>query len=604
MDATSIIYTGLPLTYISTTNGMNLKAILININTAINSMSPAPDYSSYNLGPYHGYSITQTDGTSHPTNTQNFAEGIAKIVCTDEYNLANFIGTTYANNQTTITTALNGLQTPGVTYSPYSITNTMTVTQTWNALFTGLSATITSIDPYTANWSTLSITPSHVVVTTWNNVISYLSALSTTVSGKQVQISTFDNTGNCLAGGATDSIYTTVGELITYTCALPTFNNGSITYGGVSAGTNLQSAVQNTITSTNYLLTNAVVAQGTGLTISAVGSTYQGKKLTIDTTYTQLYKVMVTGDTYSNADLLDQKVESADSSITLNVTGNKLNLQVTNPVDNKVKVNSSDSTADYLSTKIIATNNADWGLSITPVVTTDNSGLQLFVGINPQIFIPTFLNYISTSPDILSQYCLLSGQCGGGSCGVVTTLVVTLGGGGLQLNWTAVGGSTTNQIAQYRTIGDSNWITINFNPANPLSAGATTTVATVTNNTPYQVQVNSICPGGIGIGNIYEGIVYACQSTTHTIVTGVISVTQSPLPGISTIQYRLKNAGNTVVDSQTATGLVPQVSFAVQNSGTYHVEWRYGTTINGLTLYSDDASQLGAYCAVTGLVIP
>ena len=95
-NASQVIYTGLALSYIGVTPNQTLDTILDEINTAFNSVLPAPDYSSYNLGPYHGYSITQTDGTSHPTNTQNFAEGIAKIVCTDEYNLSNFIGVTYA----------------------------------------------------------------------------------------------------------------------------------------------------------------------------------------------------------------------------------------------------------------------------------------------------------------------------------------------------------------------------------------------------------------------------------------------------------------------------------------------------------------------------
>lgn len=82
IDASLVFYTGLDLSYIDVVSGDTLYTALVNINAAVNDMNPAPDYTSYNL-----YCITQTDGSSHPTNTQNFAEGISKIVCDnkDEY---------------------------------------------------------------------------------------------------------------------------------------------------------------------------------------------------------------------------------------------------------------------------------------------------------------------------------------------------------------------------------------------------------------------------------------------------------------------------------------------------------------------------------------
>jgi hypothetical protein len=100
--------------------------------------------------------------------------------------------------------------------------------------------------------------------------------------------------------------------------------------------------------------------------------------------------------------------------------------------------------------------------------------------------------------------------------------------------------------------------------------------------------------------------VYACQATTDTVVAGVISIAQNPLPTIDNVFYRLKNAGMTVIQNVTATGLNPIASFTAVASGNYHVEFRYGTLVNGVTIYSDDVSQLNAWCTATvdPIVVP
>ena len=119
-------------------------------------------------------------------------------------------------------------------------------------MFAGFTAITASITPAAANWSTIGASSQSTIVGGFNAGISYMSGLNTAISGKQATIGTFNATS--IGGGATDSITTTVNELITYAAGLPVFANGSITYGGVSAGTNLQSAVQNTINSVNSCL--------------------------------------------------------------------------------------------------------------------------------------------------------------------------------------------------------------------------------------------------------------------------------------------------------------------------------------------------------------
>ena len=74
MDALLVTYTGVATTTVPILPNQNLQTILQNIDISIAAHNTAPDYSGYNL-----YCVKQTDGITHPTNTQNFAEGISKI---------------------------------------------------------------------------------------------------------------------------------------------------------------------------------------------------------------------------------------------------------------------------------------------------------------------------------------------------------------------------------------------------------------------------------------------------------------------------------------------------------------------------------------------
>lgn len=600
-DAQNVTYTGITTTTVPIVAGQNLQLILQHIDASINTHNTAPDYTGYNL-----YCVKQVDGTTHPTNTQNFAEGISKNLCDFHTTYTTFTGTTYPAAQTVFTSAINGLQNPALTYATYSITSGMTITQVWNALFTGITGTINSINPAAANWSTLSISPNpSTIVTAFNDIIAYLSALNTTVSGKQAAISNIDNSANCLAGTASDTIRATVVLLTTYACALPTYTAGSITWGGVSAGTTLQNSIQNIVNTVSTLLTNGVVQAGTGLTLSAVGSTYQGKKLAIDTTYTTLYKVMnSSADTTPN--FLSSKIVAGTgiSVATLNAAGNET-FEITNssPNTDKVKINANDSTANYLANKIPSTVDTTWGLSLYSSASSDNSLLNLIPTISdPNLTITSILSYISTSPTLLLQFTNLIAQTTTTTGTAVSNLVVTLTATNLVLTWTHQSG--TSQISKWRQFGGSDWFTSGFTVANPLSGvAATNTYSSPATNVVFDFQIDTVYSGGTIGSNIRQGIYYTGQTLSDTIVAGVISVNQSQLQ-LDAIQYRLKNAGAVVLENISTTGQIPQVAFSAQASGNYTVEWRYGTLINGVTLYSDDVLQHNAYYVSGTITIP
>lgn len=599
MDATFVIYTGVPTPTIPIERNQNLQTILQNIDTAINDHNTAPDYSGYNL-----YCVTQTDGISHPTNTQNFAEGISKILCNFITDTNDFINTQYPSDQNVLTVAITNLQEPGLIYAPFSIVNTDTIGQVYTKMFAGFTSILNAQDPSSADWSLLSISPDPTtIVDAFNEIIAQLVTVLGDLSGKEDTLPTFDNSANCLLGTSTDTIVETIDLIIPYLCDLPKFYVGSISFGGVTPGTELQDTVQYIIDSVNYLLTNGVITGGTGLTYSAVGGPYQGYELAIDTTWDGLYKAKVTSAD-DTGDYLNNKI-TAGSGIQINVLnpGSVEELEIVNdaPADGKVLVNDTDTTSDYLVNKIPYSENLDWGIANIPEVL--NEKLNITPYIKPDVFISTMLAYISSSPALFSQFTNLVNQIEPGSCTAPSNLTVVPNVSDFDLTWTA-SGTADSQNVKYREKNTATWLlTPNVDPANPQTAIATTATVTGLNlNTVYEFIVDSVCTGGgTASTDIYEMIIYSCQTLYDSVASGVISVYQNPLLTVDTIEYRLVNSLSVVVQSDSTTGANPQLSFTSVAAGDYTVEWRYGATVNGVTLWSDDASQLNAWC-VSGTI--
>jgi len=604
-NASQVKYTGIDLNYIGVTSNQQLDIILQEINTAVNSSSSAPNYSGYNL-----YCVKQIDGTTHPTNTQNFAEGISKNLCDFHTEYSDFVNTSYPADIDAFTTAINALQVPGLSYSysggggSITISSGMTRNQVLTATYIGVGSILALLNAPGSTWSSWGISSPTNINSAFNSVITYGVSLTTAIAGKQAAIANFDNSTNCLAGGSSDSIRSTVAQLITYVCSLPTLDDTNLNFGCVTTATTLEQTLNNIMASVTDINTNYYTATGTGLTSTSVGSC-SGYRVALDTSYTGLYKTMLSsGDNPADAGFLDAKLESSDGSLNMNISGHKLDITVANPETNKVKINASDNIANYLVDKI-PSKAGTWGMAIIASPSPDNSQLYLTPQIiDPALFTSSWMEYVSTDPDLLAQFCALQAQCAGCSCAAPTGLTVALAGSSFDLTW-SVGGSPISQTVAYRQRGSADWISnVNIDSPNPQTNSATTSsVDNLDTNIVYQFQINSNCSGVSNGSNVYESIIYQCKTLTATIVGGVISVNQPILPTIDTIQYQLLNAFNVVVDSKTATGLTPNVNFTAQAAGTYHVKWRYGTLINGVTLYSDDASQLGAMCNLAGVII-
>lgn len=402
-NANTILYTGLRLNHLNINPNTLLDVALGLIDTAFGSGGPVPDYSGFNLR-----CVTQVDGVTHPTNTQNFAEGISKVLCDFETAYTTFTGTTYVTDQGVITTAINALQVPGLTYAAFSITNTDTNTQVWNKAFTGFTGIINSIKPDSSNWTTIGASTATSIVSAFNTIIAYEVTQDTLISGKQASLGTFNLSP--IGGSSGQTPTTAISSLITYAATLPTYATGSVTWGCVTQGGSLTTDINSIVVKVNALTANYIADGTTGLTKTNIGSCL-GYRLAVDPTWVGLFKVAVNGTDAAadTGDYLVNKFTSTDTTVVITDTGTHLDLSVPASASiNKVKVNSSG-TADYLINKLPATV-GDWGLAIVPTIVSDQIKLVPTID-NPTLFIQNMMTEISTSPELLSQFCALISQC-------------------------------------------------------------------------------------------------------------------------------------------------------------------------------------------------
>ena len=423
MDASSVVYTGIYLSHIPLDPNTNLEDALIAIDAAFNAISPAPDYSGYNL-----YCVTQTDGSSHPTNTQNFAEGISKILCDFKTAYNTWVSTTYATDISTLNTAITNLQSPALTYVPFGITALDTIGTVWSKVFTGLTAMTTYSSVAGATWAALSLPVPANVAAAFTEIIGYEQAQDLLIAGKQDAIANFDNSSNCLSGTNNDTIRQTVDLMRTYLCSLPSLTVGSLTWKAVASGTDLQTTIQHMIDELSLTAQNAVVQNtDASIILSAVGGTYDGQKAAVNPAWSGLFKVITSIGDLGNEDYLGAKVYSSDGSVTIDIITDptKVNFRVATP-NGKVKVNASDPSAGYLIDKLEAVNNNPVGIYLAPTASADNSKVELAINVDTYSMASAMLDEIMNDPDLLAKFCQIKEMCNGCTCEAPSNLVVTV----------------------------------------------------------------------------------------------------------------------------------------------------------------------------------
>lgn len=601
-DSSLVVYTNVPLPYINVTPGMNLQTILQNINTAVNTLNPVPNYSTFNYGPYYGYTLTDPLGGTITTITQ-FVEGTANGIGKVSSDLNTFTGTTYPADQTILSSAIVDLQIPGLAYSHTAGGLSITISNTDNQLtvLTKLATAIGNTGDLLAapgsTWSTLSLSNPTNINSAFNSLIAYISGMNTTITGKQSSLGTFNATG--IGGGATDSPVTTINEIITYVQTLPSFNGASITTTCLGTiGNKIEDWIQALTNVADNYITYYVSVDGTSLTDSGVAGDCSGRTFSVNPTWQGLFKVNATSSDAS-PDSLDQKIV-AGTNVTITPINSNTQLEISVPFTGqyKVKTNNSDPIPNYLSSKIVG-GLGEWGLNVAIEDINNVLNVNLYVN-DPSTFVQNILNYIGSNPNLLSQLCTLNSQCSTNGCDLATNFTVTYDNNAacFNLTWTP-GGSLLSQVVKYRLIGDIVWVTgANIVDNNPQTAIATSAIVTPgCLNTIIEFQIDSVCSIGTTSGAIVQNIQYNQQTLSANVTSLVITVTQPAMPNISIIEYVLYTSLGLPIDTQIASGSNPIATFSNPAiiPGNYYVEYRYGTSINGTLIYSDDVVYNGAY---------
>lgn len=617
-DSSLVVYNSVTLSTINVTPGMDLQTALQNINTAVATTVTA-NYALFNYGPYSGYTILNTSG-GPITTLQQFVEGISKTVCVVQDNLYTFTLTTYPANQLILSSAITALQVPGLAYSHTAGDVTITIANTDNQLqvLTKLANGIGDISDVLAApgnaWSLIGITPDPInIYDAFNELINYNITQNSVIAGKEASIGTFNNSINCLVtvgGTSTDTAGDTIGLLTTYVCALDKFDAGIVTTTCLTPQADLQYWFQELVNAVDLFFANNFTSVDGSMTSTSIGPC-SGFMIGVDPAWTGLRNVATSAQDTTPGTLTDKLVAGPNVTLTPSAPGNQtLTIDVTLPTPNQVATTSLDTNPNYLYSKLLGGLDNTWGLSIDTQLAPDYSTLSLVPSMqNPFIFIQNLISYISTSPELLAAFCALKTQCDGCQCLAATAFTVTadLANTEFNLSW-AVGTSLgETQTVAYRESGTTTWITnANITLANPqLYTATSAVVANLNTNTVYEFQIVSNCGTGPNYSAIVTGIIYAQETVTIGANSGVISVNQAPIPTVDIIEYTLYNAaGPTPVQSTTATGVNPVASFSQVLAGTYYVDYRYGTLINGVTLYSDDPSQNNAWYQSTSVIVP
>lgn len=263
-----------------------------------------------------------------------FVDAITSFTCNIYETLNTFIDVTYAADLTDINNEIAVLQTPAITCSSASVTNTDTLVQILTKYCTKFgeiddAMDITSVD--------------------WNNCFTVVSPPTTIAGGLQLAedqicllynmindgdaLPTFNNYTNCLAGTSSDSLVTTIGLIITKLCATPVFDNDDLTSTCITIpgdSTDLSTLIQNILDAVDSFSQNYVTFDGGDFTVTATDPMDPCAGITValaSPPTTDRFVAVSAGD--ASPSTLIAKIASAAGSIAVTNNANTtLNLEI------------------------------------------------------------------------------------------------------------------------------------------------------------------------------------------------------------------------------------------------------------------------------------
>lgn len=538
-DSKCTFYSAGNLTCSGIITGDSLEIALQKIDTLL--CASAANYSTYNT-----YCLA-------PITTQKqFVEAISQYVCNLNTSLVAFTGTTFTAYQTTVSNQIAALAVPGTTSncsSLLSIVNTDTLQSVLQKLSNGICTVYgTALNLSSVNWNqcnTVSPTPT-TIAQGFNALITQICALQ--ASGGSGALPVFNNVGSCLPAPltASDTLVSTVNKIKTRLCQAPIFDINALSWNCVSkpstTTTDLQSAIGALLAKLDVLSQNASTFSS-DFTVTATDPVAPclGKTISLSTSIADR-KVAAT-PTDNIPGTLQDKI-FAGTGITLdftNPTRVTINSSSTGgPSDGKVKTDSLDPTADYLSTKIV-TGGVTNGIAIVP--TLDGAGhlIKLINTVDPIALFSALLTAASTDPTLKAQFCSLVASCPS-PCAAPGNISVVYGGTTSSTTTTTTTGAPTTSTTSTTTTSTT---------AVPITTTTTTSTSTTstssTTTTTTTVLLSTIYVGAQSSATPPTGAAILSGGTTSS-QNGAVDVNANWVPFNATPQYcwiAIPNLGGT-----------------------------------------------------------
>lgn len=409
-DASCVLYTGAPLNCVGADSNTNLEVILQLIDSKV--CTTIGDFSGYNF-----YCLIN----SGPINTQQqFVERISQFVCQTRTDLDAFISTTYPAGLNNLQTQINSLNNPAITScAELNIISSDSQNVVLTKLSNGICAIYDAIDPSSANWSqcfTLVGDPPASIVEGFNTVLDQICQIKS--GAASAALPTFNNVGSCLAAPVTtaDSLVSTVNKIKTRLCLSPTFNAGNlaaatcVSYNGSST---LEQVLDATIAQVNTLSLNTVRAfNNSQFTVTLIDPSQPCLGKQISLAAANIDRLVALNSADLTPSTLDNKFV-AGTNVTLDfgiANAGKVTISAVggSSSDEKVKVNGSDATADYLQNKVVGSTDM---VSVTVLPINSDSQLKISANLDMDALINFILDEILDDETLKTKFCTLVSSC-------------------------------------------------------------------------------------------------------------------------------------------------------------------------------------------------
>lgn len=518
-------YTGTALPCSGIANGDTFNEALVKIDAQICSI--AGDYSTYNFN-----CLTTWLGSSITTEAE-FVDAITAYACEIKSDLDTFIDTTFTNYQTFVEDEITGITNPEITCAAAGVTSADSLVTVLNKYCTLFGTIKNSIDLSGVGWNECFTVVSPP--TTISGAIDVLIGQICTLKNTSPVLPTFDNTANCLDGGAVDTLEQTIQEIITRLCVTPIWNTDEddveygclpqpYTGGGVRL---LQNVVNNILYSTNALLSTNVVNWSGDFVVEQANplDSCSGINVSLATPINQDRKVATSATDTNPSELIDKL--AAGSNITINEIGSNPSkqIEIAAVIDHKVLASNTDDTPDFLVDKL--TGDTSNGISLTPTYNISSKKVDLDLEVDMDTFVYNVLAKISGDSALKSIFCSIVNTCIPQACAQYT---VTNSSG------------STKQITYVDCAGL---------PVGPLFIADG-------GNLTFCAQLNSVVATGCTVVNDGE-----CTTTSTTTISNVDINNDSTDVVISAIEipviggtYNFLNALMPINPSNSATGSI------------------------------------------------